>query len=152
MKYETGDILLSPADCLVVPVDLSGVMEDGLEGRFADRFPKMYRAYKHACTSGSITLGKCLFFEHPLKVICAFPVRAAKTDPVTYEDISVALQYFVNTAAALGITSAAFPKLEFEGVVWDDLVDLFDLFEEHNIDVTIYEPEDSIPTDELVSD
>ena len=66
------------SDCLVLvnTTNIQGVMGAGLAKQFAQRFPKMYEAYKLECAmGGSHRLREMLFYhdKDSGKIICNFP-------------------------------------------------------------------------------
>lgn len=58
MKYVSGDLFQSGADCLVNPVNCRGVMGAGLAKAFREKYPAIMRPYVTACRQAALRPGK----------------------------------------------------------------------------------------------
>ena len=77
--YAKGDLFKSGAQALVNPVNIVGVMGNGLALQFRKRFPDMFRAYVRACKAGEVQPGRMWIYRTdmtagPEFVIC-FPTK-----------------------------------------------------------------------------
>ena len=58
LTYQVGDLLASPAQTLVNPVNTVGVMGAGLALAFAQAYPAILRPYEDACRTGALAIGR----------------------------------------------------------------------------------------------
>lgn len=88
--YTEGNLLKSPTQTLVNPVNVVGVMGKGLALQFKQRFPGMFSAYRTACLTGLIGVGRlwlCRTKEEHGKWILNFPTKRHWRDRSRIEDI-----------------------------------------------------------------
>jgi len=124
LEYVADDLLDSPAQTLVNPVNTVGVMGKGLALEFKKRFPEMFARYRAHCESGELTVGKLWLYKSPAKWILNFPTKAHWRDPSKPKYIEAGLRKFVATYAAHGIASVSFPQLGCAngGLSWERTV------------------------------
>lgn len=111
IEYIEGDIFESPAQVIVNTVNTVGVMGKGIALSFKKRYPKMYERYKTVCEQGLLKTGKLMLFYEDDYWVLLFPTKENWRQPSKLEYIEAGLQKFVQTYAAKGITSIAFPRL-----------------------------------------
>ena len=58
LTYQVGDLLASPAQTLVNPVNTVGVMGAGLALAIAQAYPTILRPYGDACRTGALAIGR----------------------------------------------------------------------------------------------
>lgn len=75
IKFVTGDLFESGADCLVNPVNCEGVMGKGAAYQFKVRFPQNYKDYVRACKSGELRIGTIHFYQEDGIWIVNFPTK-----------------------------------------------------------------------------
>lgn len=121
LTYTTGDLLTSPAQALVNPVNTTGVMGRGLALAFAQRYPGLLPAYRTACHRGQLAIGRPWIFRTGSVVIVNFPTKRHWRDPSRLADIEAGLRAFGPLARSARLTSVAFPALGcgLGGLPWD---------------------------------
>jgi len=129
LHFVRGNLLASPAQTLVNPVNGVGVLGRGLARQFRDAFPDLLPAYQAACRAGALRPGRLWLFRGSRWILC-FPTKRHWRDPARLDDIAAGLATFARTYAALGITSAAFPALGCGagGLAWDAVRPLLEQF------------------------
>ena len=141
LTYVGGDLLNSPAQTLVNPVNLVGVMGAGLALRFKQAYPEMFIEYREACRTGAIAVGRPWIYRTPRKWIMNFPTKRYWRQRSRIEDIEAGLATFVRTYASEGIRSVAFPALGCGngGLPWGEVRPLMERYlKDLPIDVFIY--------------
>lgn len=111
ITYITGDLFESPAKVLVNTVNTVGVMGKGIAKQFKTYYPDMFREYQRHCESGALEVGKLWLYRTPNKLILNFPTKKHWRQPSKPEFIEAGLKKFVESYAARGLTSVAFPRL-----------------------------------------
>ena len=111
ISYVTGDLLKSPAQTLVNPVNTVGVMGKGLALQFKKAYPAMFTEYKTRCEQGRLDVGTLWLHKSSDRWILNFPTKKHWRGKSKIAYIEAGLQTFVTTYADEGITSAAFPML-----------------------------------------
>lgn len=139
IKYVTGDLLQSPAQTLVNPVNTVGAMGKGLALVFKNKYPNMFHKYKRACDEHLVTPGSlmlCKEFDH---WILLFPTKRHWKDSSKIEYVEAGLQKFRNAYQTKGITSIAFPKLGCGcgGLNWNTVQPLMEKYLS-DLPITIY--------------
>ena len=113
IRYVSGNLFDSTADCLVNAVNTVGVMGGGIALEFKRRYPSMFQAYKKECDQSTLKVGTLMFYkpvESPHS-ICLFPTKEHWQNPSTTEYIEAGLRAFVKFHKQWNIKSIAFPKL-----------------------------------------
>ncbi|MFI1176791.1 macro domain-containing protein [Streptomyces melanogenes] len=123
----SGDILQADVSALVNPVNVVGVMGKGLALQFKKAYPAMFAAYKQACQSGDLAVGRMHVWDagaaaQPRYVI-NFPTKGHWRSRSRIEDIDAGLIDLVATVQRLGIASLAIPALGagLGGLEWADV-------------------------------
>lgn len=144
ITFVTGDIFSSPAQVLTNPVNVVGVMGNGLAAEFKARFAEMFADYSQRCEKGEVQPGRPYLWENEHAQILNFPTKRHWRDPSLLDDIELGLQYLVAHYQDMGIHSIAIPALGtgLGGLKWTD-VRL--LIEKHlsniaDLEVFVYEP------------
>lgn len=109
--YVKGNLFQSPAQVLVNTVNTVGVMGKGIALEFKRLFPEMYCQYRNLCEQKRFEIGKLWLYKSPNKWVLNFPTKQDWRSPSRIEYIEAGLNRFVETYAALGIHSIAFPPL-----------------------------------------
>lgn len=130
IEYIEGDIFESPAQVIVNTVNTVGVMGKGIALSFKKRYPKMYERYKDVCEQGLLKTGKLMLFYEADYWLLLFPTKESWRQPSKLEYIEAGLQKFVQTYAAKGITSIAFPRLGCGNgeLKWEDVKPLMEQY------------------------
>jgi O-acetyl-ADP-ribose deacetylase (regulator of RNase III) len=108
-----GNIFNTKAQTIVNTVNCVGVMGKGIALVFKLRYPKMFDIYKNHCKSKLINIGKLWLYKGELNVpwVLNFPTKFHWKYPSKMEYLEQGLSKFVDTYAAQGIQSIAFPLL-----------------------------------------
>lgn len=124
ITYVVGEILHSPAQVLVNPVNTVGSMGRGLPRQFKTLYPDMYQQYRQMCRSGRFDIGQLWLYKTPHKWVLNFPIKAHWRDAARLEYIERGLATFADTCADRGIRSISFPMLSagLGGLDWDSEV------------------------------
>lgn len=111
----------SPYEAIVCPINTVGVMGAGLAKEFANRYPKMFDAYKDACKNGRLKAGHVWVYDHlpmgqwdtgerPNVIIC-FPTKRHYNDKSKLEDVVTGLIDLIRVVQEKNIRSLAIPAL-----------------------------------------
>lgn len=143
INFFQGDILLTSAQALVIPVNCVGVMGKGLALDAKRAFYGLIISFKDACKRG-FTIGNLLYWrgEGYDKIVVCFPTKLHYKQNSEYEYIKLGLEKFRITYQKYGIKSIAFPKLGcgLGGLDWDIVKDIMiQYLEDLPIQVFIYE-------------
>lgn len=143
IKFETGNILDSSAQCLVNTVNCEGFMGKGIAYQFKERFPENNKNYVKACKSGVFTVGKILFFSENNKLIANFPTKNKWREKSQYSYIETGLQKLKAGIIEKNLKSIAIPPLGCGngGLDWN-LVKMMvtDQLSDLASEIIIYEP------------
>lgn len=143
ITYTTGDIFTSHMQVLVNPVNTVGVMGKGLAKQFKIRFPLMFEAYKVACDSQDLAIGRLHLYQADDKWVLNFPTKAHWRAQSRLEYIEAGLERFIKIYREEGIHSIAFPMLGcgLGGLDWE--IEVKPLMERYlkdlDIPIEIYE-------------
>lgn len=145
IKYEKGDLLLAKVDALVNPVNCVGVMGKGLALQFKTQFPDNYLAYKTACSTYKVAVGKMFVWANPKgkdpQYIINFPTKIHWRNPSQLNYIITGLQDLLVVVNQLDIKSIAIPRLGCGNgsLYWKDVEPLIvNAFVNSNTLVVIY--------------
>jgi O-acetyl-ADP-ribose deacetylase (regulator of RNase III) len=114
IRYVTGDIFTSPAQCYINPVNCVGVMGAGLALEYKRRYPPMFQTYKKLCDEGTLRIGQIGFYalkQRPGKIICLFPTKYHWRDKSTLDILNTSLRIFIKYAPRMKIDTLAMPKI-----------------------------------------
>ncbi|WP_082091623.1 type II toxin-antitoxin system antitoxin DNA ADP-ribosyl glycohydrolase DarG [Domibacillus tundrae] len=111
IKFVTGNILESSAECLINTVNCEGYMGKGIAYQFKLKFPKNNRDYEKACKTGFLTIGKLHCFQEDNKLIINFPTKNKWREKSKISYIHSGMQALVKLIDAKGIKSIAIPPL-----------------------------------------
>jgi len=143
LTYTTGNLLTSPAQVLVNPVNTVGVMGKSLALAFAQGYPGLLPAYRTACHRGQLAIGRPWVYRTGSVLIVNFPTKRHWRDPSRLADIEAGLRAFGPLARSARLTSAAFPALGCGrgGLPWDRVRPLMSRYlAPPPLDVFIYAP------------
>ena len=148
ITFKTGNILDSEAQALVNTVNTVGVMGKGIALQFKKAYPNNFEAYRNACKSGEVKIGKLFISKDSNlnsgeKVIINFPTKEHWKNPSEYDFIEKGLDDLVQKIAKGNIKSIAIPPLGAGngGLEWHKVKQIIlDKLENLNIDVIVYEP------------
>ena len=141
--FETGDILSSPAQCLVNTVNCEGFMGKGIAYQFKERYPENNKHYITACKLGNFSIGCILFFFENGKIIANFPTKDKWREKSQYSYIEAGLDNLLQGITDKNITSIAIPPLGCGngGLDWNIVKKMIvDKFQNSSANVFIYEP------------
>src|SRR5574344_725317 len=111
IKYETGDILNSSAECLVNTVNCEGFMGKGIAYQFKEKFPENNQFYVDACKNGSFSIGHVLLFREQGKLIANFPTKNKWREKSQYSYIQKGLDDLHDKILAEKINCIAVPPV-----------------------------------------
>ena len=116
IKLAKGNLLQAPVEALVNTVNTAGIMGRGIALQFKQAYPRMFRAYEAACSTGDIQLGKMHVFDlgglaGGPRWIINFPTKGHWRAKSRLKDIEAGLADLVATIKRLGICSIAIPPL-----------------------------------------
>lgn len=111
-----GNILSSPCQTIICPVNTVGVMGKGLALDMAKHFKGLLFNYRKACATGKLTIDTLWVYplryqEQPDKQILCFPTKEHWKNPSKIEWIDNNLLQIKLYYQELGITSLAMPKI-----------------------------------------
>lgn len=152
MKLLQGNLLAAPVQALVNTVNTYGVMGKGIALQFRERFPQNYLAYKKACETGQIQVGKMFVFKEQTlqgeKVIINFPTKKHWRHKSQYSYIEEGLQDLVKVLKEEKIQSVALPPLGCGngGLEWPKVKQMIvkHLSVLSDIEIVVYEPNDRV--------
>jgi O-acetyl-ADP-ribose deacetylase (regulator of RNase III) len=112
----SGNIFNSDATCLVNTVNTVGVMGKGVALVYRLRYPDLFEAYKKACASGELSIGRGWLYSPKNSPITVynFPTKRDWKHPSSLRYIEDGLAYFLDSYKDLGLQSVAFPLLGTE--------------------------------------
>ncbi len=146
------NILDTPAEAIVIPVNTQGVPGAGLAKQAADRWPLWARLYKLACDDWRLRPGTVV--AHHIvggaPILIDFPTKTDWSEPSSLELIETGLQALQNwLLRSPYVKSIAIPALGcgLGGLQWQDVLPLLPLLlrfrEDVNAGVLIYPPHQS---------
>lgn len=108
-----------PAQVILNPVNLNGVMGAGLAKQFKNKYPRMYLNYRHKCETGQFQLGQLHVHYLPIsfvdtgltEIIVNFPTKINWRNDSDYGIIEEGLQALINFVNRKKIYSIAIPPL-----------------------------------------
>lgn len=107
-----ADIFKSKMQTIVVPVNMVGVMGNGLAFAFKRRFPGLLEAYARACRQGVLKREGLFVYEvSPVRKILCFPTKRHWSDDSELELIEAGLNKLAKNWRELGITSITIPAI-----------------------------------------
>lgn len=127
IKLATGNLLEAEAEALVNAVNVAGVMGKGLALQFKRAFPENFRAYRRACESGELKLGRVFVHRNQApqgpRFIVNFPTKGHWRDASRLEDVDEGLRSLARAIRDLRIRSIAVPPLGcgLGGLRWADV-------------------------------
>lgn len=112
LEWRDCDILKSPCQALVNPVNCVGVMGAGLALEFRRKWPRMYSAYQRACREGKTQVGRVrLYRDEYATDILLFPTKEDWRNPSKLEYIRDGLEHLASCAEYWQLRSIAMPKI-----------------------------------------
>ena len=116
--FKKGNLFDSECQTLVNTVNCEGVMGKGIALQFKQRYPEMFKEYKHECSiyNGDLKLGGDIWIYDyvdifkPKKILC-FATKVRWVYPSKIEWIERGLMQFRDQYKYWGIISCAWPKL-----------------------------------------
>lgn len=141
LVYLKGNIFSSPAEVIVNPVNVFGVMGKGLAAEFKRRYPAMFKRYKKFCDNKSFSVGQLFISREADYSVLLFPTKKHWRGGSKLEYVEAGLKKFVDTYGQKGINSIAFPKLGcgYGGLKWEDVRPLMEKYlRELPIDIYVY--------------
>lgn len=122
----SGDLFAAEVEALVNPVNTVGVMGKGLALAFKQKFPANYAAYRNACKSGELTIGKMFVFDNTPAIprwLINFPTKRHFREASKLDDIRAGLVDLIEQLRDRTITSVAMPALGcgLGGLDWADV-------------------------------
>lgn len=141
-----GNLLTADVDAIVNTV---GVMGKGIALQFKRAYPDNYQAYRTACESGVVRLGRMFVHDRavlgPRRFIVNFPTKAHWRSSSTLEDIRAGLADLVRVVQDLSIESVAIPALGCGngGLDWADVRPLIEsaAAEVPDVRIVVFAPE-----------
>ncbi|MFI7606705.1 macro domain-containing protein [Micromonospora sp. NPDC049366] len=110
-----GNLLTADADALVNTVNTVGVMGKGIALQFKRAYPANYAAYRAACGSNEVRLGRVFVFDSarlgPRRYVINFPTKGHWRADSRLSDIEAGLADLVRVVRERQITSVAVPAL-----------------------------------------
>ena len=145
ISYTTGNILDSPADCLINTVNCEGYMGKGIAYQFKLRFPENNRQYVKECKAGRLRPGKVFSFSEDGKIIINFPTKDKWREKSSLGYIDSGMETLVKELMRLNVKSAAIPPLGCGngGLEWSEVKEIITKHItplENDYDFSIYEP------------
>lgn len=107
----SGNIFTSKCQTIVNTVNCVGVMGAGIALECKLRYPLMFQRYVDLCQDNKINIGTLWIYKSTDRWILNFPTKQHWKFPTKEEYLNAGLQKFIETYAAKGIESIAFPVL-----------------------------------------
>jgi O-acetyl-ADP-ribose deacetylase (regulator of RNase III) len=114
LELKRGNLLGTQADAFVNTVNTEGVMGKGIALQFKKAFPTNYEAYRRACETGHVRVGKVFAYELGAllpRYILNFPTKKSWRRSSKLEFIREGLRDLVEQVRRLHIRSIAIPPL-----------------------------------------
>ena len=111
IKYTTGDMFQSGAECLVNTVNCEGYMGKGVAYQFKLKFPENNKAYIKACKDKTLHVGTIHTFVENGITIVNFPTKDKWRENSKISYIETALDVLVERLPGLHVKSVAIPPL-----------------------------------------
>ena len=143
--FLTGNILESPADCLINTVNCEGFMGKGLAYQFKNMFPETNKSYIKSCKNHELHPGKLHTHFENEKLIINFPTKDRWREKSKIEFIVDGMKALINLIKEKNIKSIAIPPLGSGngGLNWEEVKDIIVKYItslSENVDIYIYEP------------
>ena len=151
IKFVTGNLLESDAECLVNTVNCEGYMGKGIAYQFKLKYPNNNRDYIKACKNGELKVGKLHYFKEDNKIIINFPTKDKWRKKSKIEYIIDGMDCLVSLLPTLNVRSIAIPPLGCGngGLEWNDIraiiIEKISSVKE-KYDFYIYEPSSGYPS------
>lgn len=112
---KNSNIFHSQCQVLVNTVNCVGLMDEGLALEMKNRYPLMFEKYKELCDKKLLKIGSLWIFKpfESKQWILNFPTKEHWQTPSKYEYIEEGIKKFTETYKEKGITSIAFPMLDY---------------------------------------
>lgn len=145
IKYVTGNLFDSNAECLVNTVNCKGYMGKGIAYQFKLRYPENNRDYVKVCKSGKLHIGVVHHYFEDGVLIVNFPTKDKWREKSEMCYIEVGLDRLIELIISKGISSIAIPPLGCGngGLKWNDVRKLMEdklSGIKEKVDILIYEP------------
>lgn len=111
IKFITGDLFASGAECLVNTVNCEGYMGKGIAYQFKVKFPENNKSYVKACKNGSLRPGSLHVFVEDGITIINFPTKDRWREKSRLSYIETGLDEFLKALPELHVKSIAIPPL-----------------------------------------
>lgn len=127
VDFVRGNLLEADVEALVNTVNTVGVMGKGVALQFKRAFPANYKAYRAACSSGQVELGRMFVFDtgrlQRPQYIINFPTKGHWRSRSRLNDIEAGLEDLRRVVIELQIASIAVPPLGcgLGGLRWADV-------------------------------
>jgi O-acetyl-ADP-ribose deacetylase (regulator of RNase III) len=145
IKYVTGNIFESQAQCLVNTVNCEGYMGKGIAYQFKLRYPENNKDYVRACKSGKLHIGTIHYFTEEGIWIVNFPTKDKWREKSRISYVEVGLDRLVEFIRDKRPASVAVPPLgcgnggldwnEVKGIINDKLAPV-----KEECDISVFEP------------
>ena len=139
--YSDGDILIDPAEAIVIPVNTMGVPGAGLAKAWAKKDPEAAGVYQALCEKGLVTIGEINIIIHGDSRWIMFPTKEHWKHPSQLEWIEKGLIDL--QPQVTGLESLAVPALGcgLGGLEWDAVRRLLEKYlSPLSASITIYPP------------
>ena len=111
IKYVTGDMFASGAECLINTVNCEGYMGKGIAYQFKMRFPENNKSYVKACKNGSLRPGTLHVFIEDGVTIINFPTKNRWRENSKLSYIETGLDELLRVLPDLRVKMIAIPPL-----------------------------------------
>lgn len=139
--YSDGDILIDPAEAIVIPVNTMGVPGAGLAKAWAKKDPEAAGVYQALCEKGLVTIGEINIIIHGDSRWIMFPTKEHWKHPSQLEWIEKGLMDL--QPQVTGLESMAVPALGcgLGGLEWNHVRQLLEKYlSPLSASITIYPP------------
>lgn len=146
IKYMSGDMFESKAECLVNPVNCEGCMGKGVAYLFKTKFPENNKSYIKACKEKTLHVGTIHVFKERETTIVNFPTKNRWRESSKLSYVETALDALVEALPTLNVASIAIPALGCGcgGLDWQTVKELMEKKLDpvaDNFTFLIYEPQ-----------
>jgi len=142
----SDDIFNSNCDCIIIPVNIVGVMGAGLAKQCKEKFLGIEYIYKDLCTNEALTIENPVIMENKLtkqpKYICLFPTKIHYKNSSKEKWIINGIKSLIKKLKHSDIKSIAMPKLGcgLGGLDWNKMKQkIINEIRQTNVEIVIYE-------------
>lgn len=146
IRYVKGNIFDQSTDCIAITINCVGVMGAGLAREAAERYPFLYKVYKHLHSTYQLKVTRPSVANIDGRLFLLFPTKHHYNQPSEYWWIENNLDWILDNypdKEMRGIESITLPQIGcgLGGLKWEIVHDMIrERFADHPLQVDIIEP------------